>query len=1114
LETFDHLILEALESTPGLKAKDIADKIGSDKKSVNSALFGRLKTKVTQDKNYRWYIRGKQPVSGQETAAKQLDTQLARLSRYYLDCLSYDDLGGTSVFAKADFGNPDYVELPGIPMLEQELDDQFILDTAQGLINKIRSDRNRKSLLIGYPTRLRLVHSKKGWEGFMVEPIMLFPLGDDDSQRGTPMLSHDLPHINFQALRSLSNSGETNLMEEAIQLGEELGLDCPATEQPDLDELLTRLSDIRPEWDWQEEMDPYEMSAGQSLSELNEQGIYNRCVVIAAERSPYTKGLETELGMLQTVEEEKYTDSILGKWLVDKEIASTAQIEQDPLIEVLPLNSEQRQAVHQALANQLTVITGPPGTGKSQVVMSILINAAWQGKTVLFASKNNKAVDVVETRVNAIGSRPILLRLGTSEYQNKLAEFLISLLSARATEADASQYQEHIDIHQQLTKNSEQLDRMIKELIDLRNEVDRQEQLLEPVRDELGQDQFLKTRQVDSENICALADSLAEAIGRADKSRQTFATKTIWPVVQKGRLEALSREVGKFSDTAEQLALPFPNAEVNKETVEVWIAYGQQLSRRIAQVEDVQTYFATLSELTKMPSLEDLSLRRLELVEELTDNSEALWNAWLRLQPARLDFRQRKLLGDYSSVLQLMVSASGKGQRLERDVFRKYYQLFPQITNILPCWAVTSLSARGRVPFEDAYFDLLVIDEASQCDIASALPLLFRSKRAVIIGDPMQLRHISTLSKAQDQQLMTKHNLIDDFLGWTYSTRSLFDLAASVSRSEDIVALRDHHRSHADIIGFSNQCFYEDRLRVATNYKRLKMPSADQPAIRWVDIKGSVVRPGSGGAVNDKEANAVIEEIMRLVEQGYGGTIGVVSPFRAQANRIRDLAYKNGELIPKLGELELVIDTVHRFQGDERDLIIFSPVVSKGISRGAVTFLRNTPNLFNVAVTRARACLIVVGDCSSILDCEVEYLSRFAEYATTVTNRDPFAESQGIEDLGFDYPPVSNPELVSDWEKILYRALYKEGIQTIPQYSVEKYILDLALISSDRRLDIEVDGERYHRNWDGEICCRDRIRNQRLNELGWDVMRFWVYQIRDEIDDCIARINKWKEKAC
>ena len=61
-------------------------------------------------------------------------------------------------------------------------------------------------------------------------------------------------------------------------------------------------------------------------------------------------------------------------------------------------------------------------------------------------------------------------------------------------------------------------------------------------------------------------------------------------------------------------------------------------------------------------------------------------------------------------------------------------------------------------------------------------------------------------------------------------------------------------------------------------------------------------------------------------------------------------------------------------------------------------------------------------------------------------------------------------------------------------------------------LNIEIDGERYHRNWNGELCRRDQIRTQRLIELGWEVKRFWVYEVRDELDSCISWVKNWVEK--
>jgi very-short-patch-repair endonuclease len=188
--------------------------------------------------------------------------------------------------------------------------------------------------------------------------------------------------------------------------------------------------------------------------------------------------------------------------------------------------------------------------------------------------------------------------------------------------------------------------------------------------------------------------------------------------------------------------------------------------------------------------------------------------------------------------------------------------------------------------------------------------------------------------------------------------------------------------------------------------------------------------------------------------------------------------------------------------------MIFSPVVSVGVPEGALKFLRSRPNLFNVAITRARAALIVVGDRQASLACGVDYLKAFAVYTESLSPKPvPIGSSQHLHSA--DYPAVALPDSASDWEKVLYRALHKAGCSPIVEYDVEKYTLALVLVDGDRKLDIEVDGERYHRNWDGESCRRDQIRNQRLFELGWDVMRFWVYQVRDDLDACVARVRRW-----
>ncbi len=144
-------------------------------------------------------------------------------------------------------------------------------------------------------------------------------------------------------------------------------------------------------------------------------------------------------------------------------------------------------------------------------------------------------------------------------------------------------------------------------------------------------------------------------------------------------------------------------------------------------------------------------------------------------------------------------------------------------------------------------------------------------------------------------------------------------------------------------------------------------------------------------------------------------------------------------------------------------------------------------------------------------------LRRFSEYVDELEDeaargRQSGAASSGEgvgQDASSTYPSVARPELVSDYERRLYALLVDAGLRPIPQYSVEQYLLDFALFDGERKLAIEVDGEHYHRDWTGELMTRDRLRNIRLYELGWDVMRFWVYQIELEPEACVQKVRGW-----
>ncbi|GJQ60993.1 MAG: hypothetical protein SCALA702_00460 [Melioribacteraceae bacterium] len=1106
-------IIELLKQSLPLKAKDIAIRLGNDlsAKDINLVLYRNLKGKVVQDSNYRWSLNlGESNRVTDDKFPERQDTILAKLASYYLECISKDIDTGISEFASSKYGNLDYAQLKSIPIIDSENNIQD-LGSIANFINKVRREKQRLVLKLGYPIFLRKFISKAGNPYYKVEPVFLITIDTEQFfDNSNISFSDEDPQLNPEMLRNILGVTSSELLQELLILNEELGINNTDS-RPTLDDLAQRLEQIRSDWEWIGEINPYSLSSV-NLSQSNVHGIHNSCGLFISERSQYTIGLEKELTELSQLPKSEYIDSALGDW-IQNSIAPTSIIS-ETLLEPLSLNEEQREAILKGLSSSLTVVTGPPGTGKSQVVASLLINSVFKGQKVLFASKNHKAVDVVYERVNGLTTRPVMLRIGNTEFQAALSSYLTNLLSSKTTYTDNQQFDELKARHDKLSKKIFDIRKRQEDLIACRNKVDQLEQSVEKIRDQIGQESFENLKALESYQITDVRNFLEEfelKIIKADKRKQPFIVKLFWSAFNKARYEETQKAYSEFQSRFQIFRLKFPDLQMEDSNTSAFYNAVQNGYKWLLIFEKVIEYFEELNRLKRMESLYQLSLKDSFLTDEISDNSLELWQSWLQLIPETLSGRDRKTIGDYVTLLNLIVKADTVNQKPDRGIWSKYYKLLPEITHILSCWAVTSLSVRSRIPFSAGFFDLVVIDEASQCDIASALPLLFRAKRAVIIGDDKQLTHISAVNESQDIQLLEKYELDDEFMGWSYAGTSLFRLATSLCNSDDIVVLRDHHRSHAHIINYSNKYFYQSNLRIATKYENLRLLNKEQ-IVRWINISGKVRKPSTGGSLNELEAQGVVQELRRIVNTGYSGTIGVVSPFRAQANRIRDLVSQDTSLLESLMSRQFLVDTVHKFQGDERDIMIFSTVIGSDISKGSLLFLARTGNLFNVAITRARASLIIVGDMNACLNYNIGYFQKFVEYVKSLGDKSSIVSKEEKIDYGPKYPVITANVIVSEWEKIFYEALYKAGIITIPQYQVGQYILDLALKKNDRKLDIEIDGEKYHRSWDGELLKRDQLRNKRLIELGWDVKRFWVYQIRDDLSTCIKDIKTWLEK--
>ncbi|HEY7817856.1 MAG TPA: DEAD/DEAH box helicase, partial [Vicinamibacteria bacterium] len=281
----------------------------------------------------------------------------------------------------------------------------------------------------------------------------------------------------------------------------------------------------------------------------------------------------------------------------------------------------------------------------------------------------------------------------------------------------------------------------------------------------------------------------------------------------------------------------------------------------------------------------------------------------------------------------------------------------PLLLEAFPLWMSTFRDLAKLAPFEREMFDLIVVDEATQSDMASALPALYRARRAAITGDPQQLRHVSFLSRERRRLLGDEAGLREEEIdSLDYREKSLLDLVDdSLASSDSAIFLDEHFRSMPAIIAFSNREFYGGRLRVMTaRPSTLRLRSV---ALRLVEGR----RDESGR--NFPEAEAVVAEVVSLVEResplpkGRCHSIGVLSPFRDQ---VEHLVGALTERLPleAIEKHDLLVATPYGFQGEERDVMLLSLAVDEGSHPQAFRHL-SQPDVFNVAVTRARSRQVV-----------------------------------------------------------------------------------------------------------------------------------------------------------
>ncbi len=508
------------------------------------------------------------------------------------------------------------------------------------------------------------------------------------------------------------------------------------------------------------------------------------------------------------------------------------------------LSANQQRILQDTPGHRLNMVVGPPGTGKSFTIAALAVNCMSRGESVLIASKNTQAVNVVANKIEAeMGLHDTVVRASGRDYKKFLRRRLQDWLNGIGLKPQSS-----------------------FSLLETQLEISRLE--------------------------------------RKVKKMEKIATRRELHEIQHG--EKFLQEGGWWHRWQLQ-----------------WLQH--RLKRKVPMWE----YLFDLEQ----------KLQRL--------HAEIRNYLYMDFQH-RLIKTLRFYRGDLMQFLKGLKSKTGneKGSYFANVRFSKVLQA-------LPVWVVNAADVHRVLPLEKELFDVVLIDEASQCDIASALPLVQRAKRVVVVGDPKQLRHISFLSHAQQEQLARQLGLQAVPADWlNYRSKSLLDLVSDVLESQDQIHFLDEHfRSQPSIIAFSNAQFYRNQLKIMT-------------ATPINQLRNSVyLHPTEGNRSaqghNSAEVARVLEKVEEIINQEAPlyetlcQSIGILSPFRDQVNQLRKQAQERFSEA-QLSRHQLLIGTPFEFQGEERDIMLLSFAVDNETPGGVFHYL-NRADVFNVSITRARA---------------------------------------------------------------------------------------------------------------------------------------------------------------
>lgn len=264
----------------------------------------------------------------------------------------------------------------------------------------------------------------------------------------------------------------------------------------------------------------------------------------------------------------------------------------------------------------------------------------------------------------------------------------------------------------------------------------------------------------------------------------------------------------------------------------------------------------------------------------------------------------------------------------------RFQQIFPVVATT--CISAHRLGSPGR------HFDMTVMDEASQSNTAVSLVPILRGETLMLVGDPQQLNPVILLDEVTNQKLRRKYMVAEEY---DYRKNSVYKTFLSCDAVSDEVLLRNHYRCNKKIIGFNNQKYYNSRLVICSE-------SQEKQPLQYIDV--------ADGRTDYKNTSpAEVEAILQYAALHKDRTIGVITPFVNQKEAIE-------KRLKQEGLEHVACGTVHAFQGDEKDVVLFSTALTDKTYAGTYEWLKNNRELINVATSRAKEQLIILSNSKNL----------------------------------------------------------------------------------------------------------------------------------------------------